>query len=124
MTVKKAIDTADRRMPGNEYSKEEKLGWLSTLEAMWNEFKASVGHGRDAIYVDEDNMDAELSIYAPFDEIYVIWLIMKMHYYNGEIELYNNSAEMFNNLLQQAKKSFIRENKSKTQYSFHGHREV
>lgn len=124
MTVKKAIDLADRRMSGNEYSNEDKLGWLSTLEAMWSEFKASVGHGRDAIYVDEDNMDAELSIYAPFDEIYVIWLIMKMHYYNGEIDLYNNSAEVFNNLLQQAKKSFIRENSVKTQYSFRGHREV
>ena len=124
MTVRKAIDTADRRLSGNSYTKGEKLEWLKTLEGMWSEFKASAGHGRDVIYFDEDNMDTELSIYAPFDELYIIWLIMKMHYYNGEIDLYNNSAEAFNNLLHEAKKSFINQNKSRKQYSFHGHREV
>lgn len=122
MTVKIAIDTADKRMPGNEYSKSEKVTWLKTLEAIWNDFQISLGcHGILGDWYDEET---ELYIGAPYDEIYVIWLIMKMHYYNGEIELYNNSAEAFNNMLQEAKKSFIRANKSNAQYSFRGHREV
>lgn len=122
MTVKNAIDTADRRMPGNEYSKSEKVTWLKTLEAIWSEFILTLGiHGAQVDFTDDN---AGLTVKEPYDEIYVIWLIMKMHYYNGEIELYNNSAEAFNNMLQEAKKSFMRENKSNTQYSFRGHRGV
>lgn len=122
MTVKNAIDTADRRMPGNEYSKSEKVTWLKTLEAIWSEFLFTLGIHNIQVDFTDDN--AELTVKEPYDEIYVIWLIMKMHYYNGEIELYNNSAEAFNNMLQEAKKSFMRANKSNTQYSFRGHREV
>lgn len=122
MTVRKAIDTADKRLLGNSYTKSEKLEWLKTLEGMWTEFLLTLG--RKAEEVDFDNDAAELTIKMPYDEIYVIWLIMKMHYYNGEIDLYNNSAEAFNNLLQEAKKSFIRSNLEKKQYSFHGHKEV
>lgn len=122
MKIKTAIDTADRRLSGNSYTKAEKIEWLKTLEEMWSEFMLSFGaHG---IKVDFSDENAELTVKEPYEEIYVIWLIMKMHYYNGEIELYNNSAEVFNSLFQKAKESFIRANKSKTQYSFHGHREV
>ena len=122
MTVRRAIDTADRRLSGNSYIKAEKLEWLKTLEGMWTEFLLTLGYETEAF--DFENDSAELTIKAPYDEIYVIWLIMKMHYYNGEIDLYNNSAEAFNNLLHEAKKSFINQNKSRKQYSFHGHREV
>ena len=122
MTVRKAIDTADRRLSGNGYTKAEKLEWLKSFEAMWGEFLLTLGHKAEAVELEDD--DAELNMKAPYDEIYVMWLIMKMHYYNGEIDLYNKSAEAFNNLLHEAKKSFTRQNKSKNQYSFHGHREV
>lgn len=122
MKVRKAIDTADRRLSGNSYTKGEKIEWLKTLESMWSEFLLTLGYKSESYDFEDDA--AELTIKAPYDEIYVIWLIMKMHYYNGEIDLYNNSAEVFNNLLHEAKKSFTKTNADKKQYSFHGHREV
>ena len=106
MTVKKAIETADRRMSGNEYPVQDKLEWLRTLESMWQKFKETRGYNESVSQVEEDNPDCELSIEEPHDEIYVTWLVMKMHFYNGEIDLYNNSAEVFNAQLEKAKEDF------------------
>lgn len=124
MTIKKSIETAQLRLPGNGYTDEDMLVWLRGIEKMWAEFLVRLGYETEKKVIDESSMDDELLIEEPYDELYVMWLVMKMHYYNGEIDLYNNAAQSFNNSLEEAKKSFIRQNRSKKQHSFKGFREV
>lgn len=121
MTVIKAIDTADRRMTGNGYSYEDKLSWLRAVEKMWAGFINALGYEADGTGISEDT---ELMIKEPYDEVYVMWLVMKMHFYNGEIELYNNSAEGFNRMFEEAKKAFLRGNTPKKRTSFSSYKEV
>ena len=122
MKVQNVIDSADRKMPGNSYSQEEKIKWLKALELIWKNFLE--GYGYKAEVSAELTEESELSIGEPFDEVYVMWLVMKMHYYNGEIELYNNSAASFENELLNAKQAFVRNNRSKNNHSFSGFKEV
>lgn len=124
MNVKKAIDLADKRMPGNGYETAEKCAWLTSLEMMWVKFLRHLEYTAEDVSISEDEDEKELLIEEPYCECYVLWLIMKMHHYNGEIELYNNSAEAFNTHFEAAKKAFIRENRPKTSYSFGSYREV
>ena len=124
MKVKKAVDLADKRLPGNSYSTEEKCSWLTSLEVMWVRFMKELGYTTESAPISEDDSDRELLIEEPYCECYVLWLIMKMHYYNGEVELYNNSAEAFNTHFEEAQRAFIRENRAKTSHSFSSYREV
>lgn len=124
MKAKKAVDLADKRMPGNSYDVTEKYAWLTALETMWAKFIRELGYTAEVAPIGEDEGEKELLIEEPYCECYVLWLIMKMHYYNGEIELYNNSAESFNTHFEAAQKAFIRENRAKTSHSFSSYREV
>ena len=124
MTVKNVIDLADRRMPGNGYSAKEKYAWLTAVEAMWIKFIGGLGYTAEKVILGEEHEDRELLLEEPYCECYVLWLIMKMHYYNGEIELYNNSAEAFNSQFAEAQKAFIRGNRAKKSHSFSSYREV
>ena len=124
MTAKKAINLADKRIPGNGYSTEEKYAWLTSLEMMCIRFVRELGYAVEDIVLGEELGDRELLIGEPYSECYVLWLIMKMHYYNGEVELYNNSAEAVNSIIDKAQKAFIRENRAKKSHSFSSYREV
>lgn len=124
MTVNEAINLTELRMPGNSYGFEEKLKWLTSVEVMWNDFLKQLGFECESVKIGINDDERKLMINEPYDEVYVIWLMMKMHFYNGEIELYNNSAEAFNNTLEQAKKAFIRENRSKRSIGFNSYKEV
>ena len=124
MKVKTAIDLADNRMPGNGYETAEKCSWLTTIETMWIKFLRQLGYTAEDVSISEDESEKELLIDEPYCECYVMWLIMKMHYYNGEIELYNNSAEAFNTHFEEAQKAFIRENRVKKSHSFSSYKEV
>lgn len=124
MKVKTAIDLAYLRMPGNSYSVQDMCTWLTSLEKMWVKFLNQLGYEGIATMVTDEEGDRELLIEEPYCECYVLWLIMKMHYYNGEIELYNNSAEAFNKMFEEAKRAFIRENKPRKSISFSSYKEV
>lgn len=124
MTVNEAINTAELRMSGNSYSSDDKIRWLSSLEVMWNKFLKQLGFEEKEVSINQEEKDQKLMIDVPYDEVYVMWLVMKMHYYNGEIELYNNSAEGFNKMFEEAKRAFIRENKPRKSISFSSFREV
>lgn len=123
MTVKKAIDLASLKMPGNSYTYDDMCGWLVSVEKMWLDFVRRLGYETEG-QIEISNTEKELLIEEPYSEIYVLWLIMKMHYYNGEIELYNNSAEAFNRYFNEAKRAYIRENRNLKNHSFTSYKEV
>lgn len=110
MTPNKAIEKVDTRRP-NPYDEETKLSWLSDLD----------GTVKRLIYEDKDikaysypeDMDTELAIPFPFDNLYELYIESMIDYYNREYANYNNSATLFEGRFAEFKKLYIRENKVK-----------
>lgn len=105
MRIIECIDTVDGLKP-NQYTKEDKLKWLSTLDANIHEDILKT-HERNPdeeeiaefIPYAVDDMEKVLIAPFPYDELYVAYLKMKIDEENGEIARYNNSAILFNSYM-------------------------
>ena len=97
MKVREAIDRIDG-LKHNTYSTVEKLDWLNRLDGMIKREIIDTHEGGDSVsfegYTDRD-MEKDLLIGNPYDEMYVRWLEAQIDYYNGEIARYNNSMMMY-----------------------------
>lgn len=110
MTPNKAIEKVDKLKP-NAYSEEDKLGWINELEGMVQRLVIQT----DSVmtYAYPEDMDKELMIQAPFDDVYTLFLEAKIDYYNREYANYNNSAMMFEAQFNEYKKDYIRHNRAR-----------
>lgn len=101
MNVRKAISRAnDQRM--NVISDEQKYAWIYELDA-----KLADEFGVD-IKENPFPEDAELLVPYPYDNIYELYLVAMIDYYNQESNLYANDMEMFNASLSEARAGWIR----------------
>jgi hypothetical protein len=136
VTPNKVIEKVDRLKP-NIYTEEDKLEWIDELEGMtkrlvfqWDdiyikEVEAQLKDGKitqeeyDAImdkvrqYSYPEDMDRELLIPAPFDDVYGLYVEAKIDYYNKEYGNYNNSALVFDERYTEYKKAYIREHRAR-----------
>lgn len=121
MTLNTAIEMADRRLD-NTIGVEEKLMWLKNLDRLLREtvFASHETQMPPEIEYTTDNLADELPVPSPYDEMYVFFLVMKMHLYNGEINLYNNAAEAFNTALYNFKNYWHTKHKPKPMPNFKG----
>lgn len=110
MTPNKAIEIIDRLKP-NSYDEEDKLRWINELEGMVQRLVIQADEVKELTY--PDDMDKELIIPAPFDDVYTLFLEAKIDYYNREYAYYNNSAAMFEAQFAEYKKAYIREHPAK-----------
>ena len=106
MTPNKAIEIVDRLKP-NSYSEEDKLRWINELDGMVQRLVIQTDEIKEYSY--PDDMDTELLVPAPFDDVYTLFLEAKIDYYNREYANYNNSAMMFEAQYNEYKKAYIRE---------------
>lgn len=97
MTALDAIRWVDGKKH-NVYSQEDKLFWLSQVEAM-----AARLHGRCGLEQEIVEMELEtvLSIPAPSDALYLRWLEAQIDYANQEYMKYNNAMALFTALWQE-----------------------
>ena len=99
MTIIKAINAIDSVKPNN-YTQEDKVKWLSTLDGMIKKEIIDTHEGADTVdfkgYDENTPLETELLVIAPYDEIYLLWLEAKIDYANGEYYKYNNSITMYN----------------------------
>lgn len=110
MTPNKAIETVDR-LKSNIYGDEDKLRWINELDGM---VQRLVFQNKDIKeYSYPEDMDTELMIPAPFEDLYSLYLESKIDYYNHEYGSYNNSAIVFESRYSDYKKAYIRENMAK-----------
>lgn len=114
MKICEAINRLDSLLQ-NTYSEQDKVEWLSKLDWMVKRHIIDTHEG-DVPYKGYDeatDLNTELLIPAPYDEVYLRWLEAKIHYYNGEYEKYNNAVDMFNTEFNAYKNLYNREHMPK-----------
>lgn len=97
MKVREAIDRIDS-LKHNVYSNAEKVDWLNRLDGMIKREIIDTHEGAEFVIFEgysERDMEKELLIGSPYDEMYIRWLEAQIDYYNGEIARYNNSMMVY-----------------------------
>lgn len=111
MTLIEAISKIDN-LKHNTYTHEDKVGWLSRVDHMVKEeiLDTHEGSGGEWFfgYDTQSDVETELLVPPPYDELYLRWLEAQIDYCNGEYDRYNNSMEMFNTAYQGYANSYNR----------------
>jgi hypothetical protein len=111
MTIAEVISKVDSLKP-NTYAKEDKVEWLSNLDARVKTQIIDAHESCDCFqfygYDNELDQDTELLVPAPYDEMYLRWLEAMIDYNNSEEDRYNNSIVLFNNAYEGYKKHYTR----------------
>ena len=98
MTITEAINTIDN-LKHNTYSQHDKVAWLSRLDSMIKRLIIDTHEGGEDVtfsgYDGNGDLNVEMLVPAPFDEIYLRWLEAQIDYANGEYDKYNNSILMY-----------------------------
>ena len=99
MTILEAITKIDT-LKYNTYSNEDKVDWLSRLDAMVKRLIIDTHEGGETVifdgYTEMTDVDTVLLVPAPFDEVYLRWMEAQIDYHNGEYDKYNNAIIMYN----------------------------
>jgi hypothetical protein len=116
MKIIDAINEIDSLKP-NGYEQTEKIRWLSRLDGI---IKVEIldNHEGEEVYFDgyDENTDleGELLVPAPYDEIYRHYLEMQINYANGEYDRYNNAREMYERAYSAFEKYYNRKHRPKS----------
>lgn len=99
MTIIEAINAVDNRKP-NLIEQKEKIKWLSKLDGIVKTEIIDTHEGGGEItfsgYDANTDINTELLICAPYDDVYTSWLESKIDYAQDEYVKYNNSSMLFN----------------------------
>lgn len=112
MTIIEAINQVDG-IKFNTYSQEDKVRWLSSLDAKITAVLEGAYPAPMAVSMPYDpntDMEMELLLESPWDEMYIRWMEAMIDYNNGETDSYNRSITLFNNLYQNFMDWYIRRN--------------
>ena len=99
MTIIEVISEVDALHP-NSFGQSNKIAWLSNLDGRIKDEIIDIHEGGDDAPFNgynDDDIDVELIVPRPYDEVYRYWLEAQLDYANGEYTKYNNSMAMFNN---------------------------
>lgn len=96
MTIREAIAMADDIKP-NAFETATKLAWLNRLEGTLASevFLLAPEEVRQLRYAPGE-LDAELLVDAPYDDLYVLWLEAQIDRANGEYNKYQNTMQSYN----------------------------
>lgn len=99
-TIREIIERAGKNRP-NAYSPEEQLRWLASLEGKLALDVQLLDHSEmgQFNYRYPEDMDTELFIKFPHDDVYYYWLLAQIDKHNNEIPNYENSIEIYNSVL-------------------------
>ena len=111
MTIAEAINKVDALIP-NTYAPEDKIQWLSALDSRLKTQIIDTHQQTDPVYFygysGMMDLETELLVKEPYDEMYLRWLEAQIHYHNSEDERYNNAIILFNNAYEGYKKHYTR----------------
>lgn len=102
-TINKVIARVDAVKP-NGYGDEEKAAWVMELDG-----KVAVEvMGLPANQLGQEEWDVELLAVAPYDNIYMLYVLAMMDFYNEEYGNYSNSMVLFNTAMEEYRKWYRR----------------
>lgn len=111
MKIAEVISKVDTLKP-NTYTVKDKVDWLSSLDARVKTKIVDAHEGGEAVvfkgYDSNGDLETELLVPAPYDEMYLRWLEAQIDYYNGENDRYNNAIRLFNNAYKDFKEQYTR----------------
>lgn len=99
MTVREAVDKADLLYP-NIFSFAEKADWLKELDMkvyaeLFSRYPDNEDMRRDNIR--QYTPDTRLLIEGPYENMYILFIVMKTDILNSDTARYENSSMLFNN---------------------------
>ena len=109
MKIIEAINMIDGIKP-NTFTQAEKLAWLYQLDGLCLDFMRGY-EGVDTLtppFYTEADLEVELLIPPPHDEVYVHYLHAMIMYAMGEFSKYENALVQYNNAMQQFRVGFAR----------------
>lgn len=99
MNINEAINRLDA-LKANTYNQPEKIEWLSRVDSMVKKQIIDTHEGGETVsftgYNEDTDLQTELLVPAPYDEVYLRWLEAQIDYHNHEYDSYNNAIIMFN----------------------------
>ena len=104
MTIFEAITRANT-LRANTLGDAQKYAWLNDLDGQIAEM---MGLDAPASTFPDDR---ELLMPPPHEEIYQLYLVAKIDYYNNEIDMYTNDLMVYGEMLAEAKAWWRRNNK-------------
>jgi hypothetical protein len=110
MTIKECIDIVDSIKP-NQYTVEDKVMWLSFIDAIIINDVLKTHEGYDGRYdlfegYSADKLSVRLIVPSPYDRLYTAYLQMKIDQANGETARYNNSVTLYNAYMTEYRKHY------------------
>lgn len=117
MTIIEAINRIDSFKPNN-FTQEDKIGWLSTLDKIIKTEIIDTHEGSENIAFDGYDVDSPLGtvmlVPPPYDDIYLRWLEAQIDYINGETQRYENSMIAYNTAFSTFQRYYNRTHMPKT----------
>ena len=110
MTIIEAINGIDALKP-NKYTQDQKIEWLKRLDGQIKEQVIDTHEGGEDVTIADYTtapLTTQLLISAPYDEIYINYLAMKMDFAAGDFRKYNNNAVLYNESLSEYRKWYNR----------------
>ena len=99
MKIIEAINRLDA-LKHNTYTQSDKVNWLSRVDHMVKRHIIDTHEGAEDVlfsgYDDSTDLDTELLVPAPYDDLYLRWMEAMIDFHNGEYGKYNNAVDMFN----------------------------
>ena len=99
MTIIEAINHIDSLKP-NSYTQADKIIWLSNLDGIIKNEIIDTHEGSENVTFDgynaETALDTVLLVPAPYDDVYIKWLVAQIDCANEETKRYTNSMIMYN----------------------------
>lgn len=100
MKIVEIINAVDR-LNANQYTTDEKIGWLNTVDAMIKSEIIDTHEGAEDIvfegYNPDTDTDTQLLVSPPYSDIYKHFLDAQIYLNNSELNKYNNSIALYNN---------------------------
>ena len=98
MTIAEAIALADQMKP-NTMPNPTKVRFLSEVEGkIFNEIILKHEHEEGIVcptYDEDTDSGTEMLVPAPYDMVYVYWLMAQIDHLNQEMDKYNNDRSLF-----------------------------
>lgn len=99
MNIQTAIEQIDRQVV-NQIEDGDKIRWLTDLDrTIYATILSKANADISAPAFNEYDLDTELLVKAPYDEVYRWYLEMQIHGINGEAGRYNIAASKYNSAL-------------------------